>query len=266
MVGQLASESDKNEAAGFNSVAQATFTETATRKARSLILVLAVAGLSCLSSLTVSANGSHPHQDIVARVEGAALSYAVDQGFEDVEVRVRPLDPRLRPAACGSELETTRPHSGRALGPVSYGVRCSGPTPWTLYIRAEVTAALRIPVLKASLPRGSILAEQDLEYVTRRVTTRTTDLIGTIEAAVGMELQRPLAAGLPLRHSQISPPELITRGQQVTLVAGGVGFEVRMQGKALASGAEGDRLRVTNLSSGRRLEGIVLADGTVRVP
>ncbi|MEM9398025.1 MAG: flagella basal body P-ring formation protein FlgA, partial [Pseudomonadota bacterium] len=36
--------------------------------------------------------------------------------------------------------------------------------------------------------------------------------------------------------------------------------------KALASGAEGDRLRVTNLSSGRRLEGIVLADGTVRVP
>ena len=36
-----------------------------------------------------------------------------------------------------------------------------------------------------------------------------------------------------------------------------------MQGKALASGAAGDRILVANERSGRRLEGIVGRDGTV---
>ena len=52
----------------------------------------------------------------------------------------------------------------------------------------------------------------------------------------------------------------------MTLVAGTKGLEVRMQGKAMGNGAEGDRLLVTNLSSGRRIEGVVLADGSVRIP
>jgi len=41
---------------------------------------------------------------------------------------------------------------------------------------------------------------------------------------------------------------------------------VRMQGKAMGSGAAGDRLVVTNLNSGRRVEGIVRRDGTVQIP
>jgi flagella basal body P-ring formation protein FlgA len=64
----------------------------------------------------------------------------------------------------------------------------------------------------------------------------------------------------------VALPELVVRGQTVTLVAGSPGVEVRMQGKALASGAEGDRLMVSNLRSGRRVEGIVLSDGSVQIP
>jgi flagella basal body P-ring formation protein FlgA len=38
-----------------------------------------------------------------------------------------------------------------------------------------------------------------------------------------------------------------------------------MQGKALANGAEGDRLLVQNMSSGKKVEGLVLAGGTVLI-
>jgi len=79
-------------------------------------------------------------------------------------------------------------------------------------------------------------------------------------------LKRPLAQGSLLRYGHVARPRLITRGQSVTLVAGASGVEVRMQGKAMASGAEGDRLIVTNISSGRRIEGVVLKDGSVRIP
>jgi flagella basal body P-ring formation protein FlgA len=38
-----------------------------------------------------------------------------------------------------------------------------------------------------------------------------------------------------------------------------------MQGKALANGAEGDRLLVQNMSSGKKVEGLVMAGGIVLI-
>lgn len=50
------------------------------------------------------------------------------------------------------------------------------------------------------------------------------------------------------------------------LVSGNGGLKVRMQGKALKDAAVGERVKVTNLSSGQKIEGIANADGTVSVP
>lgn len=234
------------------------------------LMALAASALGLALSVAVSqthASGTaQPHDDILNLVEFAALQAAAEQGLDQVAVRVRPLDQRLRPALCDRELEIVRPHNGRVLGPVSYGVRCSGSVPWTLYLRAEVTASMQLPVLTKALPRGTILSRRDLELVTRRVTTRAADIIIDPSMAVGMELKRPLPAGSSLRHGHVDLPELVTRGQMVTLVAGGSGVEVRMQGKAMGSGAKGDRLQVTNLASGRRVEGLVLSDGSIRIP
>ena len=207
-----------------------------------------------------------PHSDILATAEMAALDAALAEGLDEVEVRVRPLDRRLKPAQCDVPLEIVRPHAGRVLGPVSYGVSCAGTVPWTLYLRADVSAAVELPVLRKPLPRGAIISEADLEVTRRRITQRAADLILDKELAVGMELTRPLPAGASLRYGQVDLPELVSRGQTVTLVAGGGGLEVRMQGKAMGSGAQGDRLVVTNLRSGRRVEGVILADGSVRIP
>lgn len=219
-------------------------------------------------SAAFASNGGpiHSHGEIIAVVEMAALMAAEAEGLQDIEVRVRPLDQRLRPARCDQPLRIVRPHAGRALGPVSYGVQCAGSTPWTLYLRADVSAALDLPVLRRALPRGSLINENDLEMTRRRITTRANDLIIDPEMAIGMELIRPLAAGSELRHGQVDHPELVARGQTVTLIAGTDSVEVRMQGKAMGSGAAGDRLTVTNLSSGRRVEGVVLKDGSVRIP
>jgi flagella basal body P-ring formation protein FlgA len=221
--------------------------------------------LTPLLSAQAGAPG-HPHGDILAVVEAAALGAALDEGYDQVEVRVRPLDARLRPALCAEPLTTVRPHAGRALGPVSYGVRCSGPVPWTLYLRADVSAVLALPVLAQPLPRGALIGRGDLQLQERRITTPSQGLITSIDEALGKELQRPLPAGSTLRFGHVALPELVTRGQTVTLVAGANGLRVQMQGKALASGAAGDRLLVSNLRSGRRVEGIVLPDGNVRIP
>ena len=219
-----------------------------------------------LPALAAGSPRSHPHDDILAAVEAAALSDATGQGLDDVEIRMRPLDRRLRPAPCGKALEILRPHAGRVLGPVSYGVRCPAPTPWTLYLRADVSAALQVPVLREPLPRGALIAENDLELSTRRITSPVSDLILDPRRAIGRELKRSLGAGTELRYGHVALPRLVSRGQTVTLIAGTDGLEVRMRGKAMGNAAAGDRLQVTNISSGRRVEGVVLADGSVRIP
>lgn len=83
---------------------------------------------------------------------------------------------------------------------------------------------------------------------------------------IGMELTRPLNAGSTIRISHLRPPKVIKRGQQVTLVTGLDGLEVRIQGKALRDAAAGERVAVTNLSSGKQIEGTAHSDGTVSVP
>lgn len=237
------------------------------RRGAVLALALSVAGSSPAGlARDEVAYAVHPLEDIMATVEFAALDAAEAEGLDNVEVRVTPLDARLKPAACDQPLEIVRSHAGRVLGPVSYGVRCAGPKPWTLYLRARVSAALTVPVLVRSLPRGSIINENDLKFVERRVIQQANDLIVDADMAIGMELRRPLPAGSELRYGQVERPQVVSRGQVVTLIAGGSGFEVRMQGKAMGSGAAGDRLLVTNLRSGRRVEGVILADGSVAIP
>jgi flagella basal body P-ring formation protein FlgA len=222
--------------------------------------------VAAVAATNAGAQDVHPHDEILATVEIAALDAATAAGFDNVEVRVRPLDRRLRPQRCGEPLSLLRPPNTRALGPVSYGVRCAAPVPWTLYLRADVSATIEVPVLRESLPRETILSAADLEVREQVITSRAADLITDRGQLIGMALRRPLAAGSAVYRGSVVRPRIVERGQTVTLIAGGDGFEVRMQGKAMGSGAEGDRLWVSNVRSGRRLEGIILADGSVRVP
>lgn len=207
----------------------------------------------------------HSLQDIVLQASNAAAELAQAQGHADPQVSARPLDNRLRLAACEQPLQTFSSPNARTLGPVSIGVRCDSPQAWTIYVRLDVSSQVTLPVPTTALPRGTIISAQDLELVTRPLATDHGVIIVDAEHIIGMELTRAVPAGTPLRHNQLRPPQLIERGQTVVLVAGGDGLQVSMQGKAMASAAAGDRLLVTNLASGRRVEGIVNPDGSVSI-
>lgn len=207
----------------------------------------------------------HSLQDIVLQASNAAAEMARAQGYDDPQVSARPLDNRLRLAACAQPLQTFSSPNARTLGPVSIGVRCDSPQAWTIYVRLDVSSQVSLPVPSSALPRGTIISAQDLELVTRPLATDHGVVIVDAEQIIGMELTRAVAAGSPLRHNQLRPPQLIERGQTVVLIAGSEGIQVSMQGRAMASAAAGDRLLVTNLASGRRVEGIVNPDGSVSV-
>lgn len=210
---------------------------------------------------------SHAGQSVSAIAATAALfaeDRAVRQGLDAVNVNVRPLDSRISLSECSSPLKTSSPGE-RVLGPVTVAVKCMSPAPWTVHVRATVTATVEMPVLARTVNRGDVIGRYDIEWRSQEIATHLVGYLNDERSIIGKEARKHLRPGSPLRASDLISPQIIDRGQTVDLVARSSGLVVNMQGTALANGAEGDRLLVKNLSSGKKVEGLVMAGGTVLI-
>jgi flagella basal body P-ring formation protein FlgA len=175
------------------------------------------------------------------------------------------LDARLRLASCASALDaepTTRTSPGARA---TVGVRCAGPTQWTVYVPVTVEVEAPILVLKRSLARRSPVEATDVELQTRRVSGTEAAFITDVGNLAGRRLKRALSAGTPLTADVLVPDVLVKRGQHVTLLAASGPFEIRAQGQALSDGTEHERIRVQNVTSRKIVEGVVENSSTVRV-
>ncbi|MBT8440366.1 MAG: flagellar basal body P-ring formation protein FlgA, partial [Gammaproteobacteria bacterium] len=144
------------------------------------------------------------------------------------------------------------------------GVRCDDDKPWSLNLPITVTIYKDIVVTADALPRGKILTENDFRHVSYDVSKLPAGYIED-DRGIGMELKRRLSRGVPLTINMLRKPIIIKRGQQVSIIATTGRMEVRMPGKALAHGAAGDRIRVMNLKSKKKVEGTVTPSGNIRV-
>lgn len=226
--------------------------------------LLAALLLACVQIPQAAAAGQ-PVDAIIKAVVAASQERAMRHGYDNVSVKVRPLDNRLKLPLCEQALTSTISAASAVLGAVSVGIGCSGAKPWTIYVRSHVVAQRAIPVLVRPLPRHALVSRDDLKLVDQPLDSNAQGMIEDPEQIVGMQLTRALNAGSIVRVNQLRKPKVIKRGQQVTLVSGSGGLEVRIQGKALTDAASGERVAVSNLSSGRKVEGIAHSDGTVSV-
>lgn len=89
--------------------------------------------------------------------------------------------------------------------------------------------------------------------------------VDKIEDVVGMETRVVLYAGRPIRPENLQQPALVERNQIVPLVFDNGGLEISTHGRALDRGAEGEIIRVMNISSRKTLFGTVRPDGSIDV-
>ena len=221
-----------------------------------------------LLGLTCAAAGAREIQSVEsirAAVERFALA-GVAHGPGELHAEVGYLDSRLRLARCAQELDLSVP-GGRppALGNVTVGVRCGGPSPWSLYVPVKIQAHDEVVVLAQPAARGDVITAEMLRIETREVTDLVGEYYARPEQVIGKRAGQTLPPGRILDRLSLSAPLVLERGDRIILVAGNGSFEVRMSGRALADGAVGERVRVENLSSERVVEGTVTADGHVRV-
>ena len=175
------------------------------------------------------------------------------------------LDSRLRLAHCDHELEAFLPLGGRVHGRTTVGVRCTDKPGWTIYVPARVKLFGRVLVARQALPRGVEIPASAIKLEEREISSLTRGYLTDPDSATGKVPKSPVAAGMPLIPNNLKLPRLISRGDRVQLIAEKNGVVVKMQGEALSDGAAGDRIQIRNLSSKRKIEGVVTADGAIKL-
>src|SRR5579863_7302396 len=222
-----------------------------------------------LAAASVAASAvSNTVADVSSLQSAAEQAVRREIGHPDGQliVHAQSLDPRLRLAECDRPLSAAIAGDGQARARTTVAVRCDGAVHWTVYLGVTIDSEFSVLVANRALARDAELTAADFDLTPRRLPGLTTDYVTKASMLTGQRLRQAIGSGEALTLTAITPTNLIHRGQQVTLVSGTGGFQVRMNAVALSDGRLADRIRVQNLSSQRVVEGIVRSDNLVEVP
>ena len=180
---------------------------------------------------------------------------------------IGPLDPRLSVRAC-EQLEV----APRGASSSTFTLSCKSPAIWSYVLRIDQSAqtvsmrsehqhepgaaarSWRVVVPKVDLPTGAVLTAEVLEE--REVGSAPGgQAIKSVADAVGLRVISAIGPGLTLTTRNVARAPLVAKGENVTLVANGSGFEISVPGRAEQDGFEGDLIMVKNARTGVVLKG-----------
>lgn len=143
------------------------------------------------------------------------------------------------------------------------------PAPGERRAATRVTGSLvelaEVAVLNRTLNRGDVVQASDVTVERRPRDTLPADLQAETTGLVGRVARRALVAGNLVRTGDLARPELVAKGDTVTIVYEVPGMVLTLRGRANEAGAEGDTIAVTNPQSKKILQAQVVAPGKVTV-
>jgi flagella basal body P-ring formation protein FlgA len=220
--------------------------------------------IACLL-LVLGPGAAHAQEpgEPLARIEAAAIAAVRAQLPATATITAGALDTRLRLPPCAGKPRAAAPSLRGANATVA--VRCDAPAAWTVHVPLRISDLRPVLMLNRAIQRGDLVEAQMFVTQTFDVAQLPLGYVSDLAAIAGQQFRRPLAAGAVPTPADLEPPRWIRRGERVQLLGRAGNLEVRADGKALADGAAGGRVRVENHRSKRIVEGTVTAPGVVEV-
>lgn len=135
----------------------------------------------------------------------------------------------------------------------------------TLSVSGLIEKTIQVPVLTKGFNADDIISASDLEWIDIPTRHMVNDTIVDADKLIGKTPVRMVEAGIPIRDRDVKSPQLVTRGDEVVLQFNQSGLYLTAKGKAMQNGAEGEIIRVMNLSSNQSLRAQVTGDKIVVV-
>jgi len=232
---------------------------------RYLVLVVILCGQTTQTFAAAPAAEWQDHAAIRHTAQSFLDAFASSQHDGRSEVRLGPLDPRLKVRSCAMPLEAFMPPGGRAMGNTTVGIRCPDTDGWSIYVSARINVYGPVLIARQPLVRGSMIQETDLELVERNLASLPYGYYLDSQPVTGMLAKRTIAAATVITPQMVQAPKLVQRGERVTVIAESGPLSIRTVGKALRDGKSGDLVQVQAEGSGRVVDGIVVSQGVVKV-
>lgn len=180
-----------------------------------------------------------------------------------VSYSIGQLDSRTQLTPCNA-FEPFLPAGSRLWGKATVGVRCLGPSAWTIYIPVQVNVQGNYLVTARSMTAGQLVGAIDIVSRSGDLSSLPANILTDQAQAVGKTVKNGVAAGQPLRSDFLIAPWAVQQGQSVKLVSKGSGFSVSSEGKALNNAVDGQVAQVRT-ASGQTVSGIARPGGVVEV-
>lgn len=124
-------------------------------------------------------------------------------------------------------------------------------------VRGRLSALTRIPVLAADLRSGDVITDADITFIDAPARDVTSAVIVSKDRLIGMTPRRGVAAGKAITSADLVLPVAVRKGDAVTMTLKSGALQLTAQGKALESGAVGERVRIVNTASNQVVDAVV---------
>ncbi|MBL8393755.1 MAG: flagellar basal body P-ring formation protein FlgA [Candidatus Accumulibacter sp.] len=200
-----------------------------------------------------------------------SLSEAIDdylrqqtQGLPGkVSYTIGQLDQYARLTPCNN-FAPFLPAGSRLWGNTTLGIRCLGPTRWSVYVPVQIKVMGNYLVTARSLAAGQVVTPTDVSTQHGDLGSLPASALTDLSQALGRTVRNGIASGQPLRGEQLTAAWVVQQGQSVKLLSAGAGFIVSNEGKALNNAAQGQVVQVRT-ASGQVVSGLARTGGVVEV-
>lgn len=185
----------------------------------------------------------------------------------EVRLRKMAISDALKLPAGKIEYEVAAPQQWGGWGTVFISVlaRQRDEVVRNIPVRIEVEALADMVVALHQIEHGEPVSAADVVLQKREINQNSQLAARTTEEVIGKTPRTTLRANQPVRTDQVEKVPLVKSGQMVTIVAENEVLKISVSGKARSSGAEGDTIRVQNLTSLKEIPARVIGASTVQV-
>lgn len=203
--------------------------------------------------------------DIMAVIKKDLMARGVSGNFEVTLNNVAPTITLPGNVDATAEISQMNYTAGRDVFSAVLAAPSAANPVKTLTVSGLIEKTIKVPVLTSAISEGNIIGSGDIEWIDIAARHMVNDTIVDADKLIGKTPIRMVDAGVPVRVRDVKSPQLVARGDEILLQFNQGGLQLTAKGKAMQNGAEGETIRVLNISSNQSLRGEVTGNKIVVV-
>jgi len=188
-----------------------------------------------------------------------------DVPLENIVVTLTSAKKQLNLSQCTTPLHIAMAPGAKQIGRTTVSVSCLSARPWKVNIAVHIDGKIDVLVARHPIAHRNMIEENDLEFASRLYSQLNRGYYVSMDRLQNMEARRNIRPGQAINANLIKAQKLVNRGQYITIIAQNGSLNLRVKGKALMDGLQGQTIKVKNLSSKKLIFAEVISAGTVKV-